>query len=82
MSSKGFNPYITVADDVSPLYLLTLLENLKRKKLKAQNEIARSYRKSRDGRTLWVKVVLYAFKRYRVHLIIGKLHSKKRKVLN
>ena len=24
MSSKGFNPYITVADDVSPLYLLTL----------------------------------------------------------
>ena len=25
MSSKGFNPYITVADDASPLYLLTLL---------------------------------------------------------
>ena len=25
MSSKGFKPYITVADDVSPLYLLTLL---------------------------------------------------------
>ena len=25
MSSKGLNPYITVADDVSSLYLLTLL---------------------------------------------------------
>ena len=25
MSSKGFNPYITEADDLSPLYLLTLL---------------------------------------------------------
>ena len=25
MSSKGFNPYITVADEVSPLYLITLL---------------------------------------------------------
>ena len=25
VSSKGFKPYITVADDVSPLYLLTLL---------------------------------------------------------
>ena len=38
MSSKGFNPYITVAD-VSPLYLFTLLENLKKNKLNAQNEI-------------------------------------------
>ena len=26
VSSKGFNPYITVADDASPLYLLTLLK--------------------------------------------------------
>ena len=25
MSSKGFKPYITVADNMSPLYLLTLL---------------------------------------------------------
>ena len=27
--SKGFDPYITVADDVSPLYLLTLFRGVK-----------------------------------------------------
>ena len=36
MSSKGCNPYVTVADDVSPLYLLTLLKKTARRDIRTR----------------------------------------------